>query len=183
MKPLCSFQSIVEFLQHFNYIPVPSKIFFDGESRKKVGDEGKTIEEYSLFKDGIEPEWGDPANVTGGEWFIRHALDKHVLDGYWENLLLAVVGETMEDDLRKHAGKSREEWKPVINGVRVVDKCRGNFAQVKIEMWVATREPALKDHLKVLMEKYMTDGVVGPSGGKGNNNKQGPRYEWKSHNA
>ena len=55
------------------------------------------MEEYSLFKKGIEPEWGDPKNAIGGEWFCRQYFEADQLDLYWQNLVMALVGETIED--------------------------------------------------------------------------------------
>lgn len=63
---LCKFATVEDFWRNFAHCPKPSEVFYDGDCRKKVGPEQKTVEEYSLFKAGIEPEWGDPANVMGG---------------------------------------------------------------------------------------------------------------------
>ena len=50
-----------------------------------------TISDYHIFKDGIRPVWEDDANKRGGKWIIR--LKKGVADRYWEDLLLAIVGD------------------------------------------------------------------------------------------
>jgi translation initiation factor 4E len=70
MMELCKFSTVEDFWRNFAHLPKPSDVFFDGDCKKKVGPELKTVEEYSLFKAGIEPEWGDPANVTGGAFFL-----------------------------------------------------------------------------------------------------------------
>ncbi|RDD46678.1 Eukaryotic translation initiation factor 4E type 2 [Trichoplax sp. H2] len=44
-----------------------------------------------LFKDGIKPIWEDEANREGGKWIIR--LRKGLASRYWENLILAMIGE------------------------------------------------------------------------------------------
>jgi translation initiation factor 4E len=80
MSELAHFSTVEDFWCYFNSIPKPSQVFFDGDCRKKVGPEGKTIEEYSLFKKGIEPEWGDAKNLTGGEWFCRQYFEADVLE-------------------------------------------------------------------------------------------------------
>jgi translation initiation factor 4E len=50
-----------------------------------------TVSDYHIFKDGIRPVWEDEANKRGGKWIIR--LKKGVADRYWEDLLLAIVGD------------------------------------------------------------------------------------------
>lgn len=50
-----------------------------------------TVSDYHIFKDGIRPVWEDAGNKRGGKWIIR--LKKGVADRYWEDLLLAIVGD------------------------------------------------------------------------------------------
>lgn len=50
-----------------------------------------TVSDYHIFKDGVRPVWEDEANKRGGKWIIR--LKKGVADRYWEDLLLAVIGD------------------------------------------------------------------------------------------
>ena len=50
-----------------------------------------TVSDYHIFKDGIRPVWEDDANKKGGKWIVR--LKKGVADRYWEELLLAIVGD------------------------------------------------------------------------------------------
>lgn len=47
-----------------------------------------------MFKDGIRPMWEDEANREGGKWIIR--LKKGLAHRYWEELLLAIVGEQFD---------------------------------------------------------------------------------------
>lgn len=49
------------------------------------------VSDYHIFKKGIRPVWEDEANKRGGKWIIR--LKKGVADRYWEDLLLAIVGD------------------------------------------------------------------------------------------
>ncbi|OJD32986.1 eukaryotic translation initiation factor 4e-4 [Diplodia corticola] len=54
-----------------------------------------TVSDYHFFKDGIRPVWEDEENKKGGKWIMR--LKKGVADRYWENLLMALIGnEFME---------------------------------------------------------------------------------------
>ena len=106
MNEVCTFSTVEDFWRYYNNIPRPSEIFYDGETRKKVGPEKKTIVEYNLFKKGIEPEWGDPQNATGGSFFIRQSLDSSTLDMYWQNLVFGLIGETIENNSDNTADKS-----------------------------------------------------------------------------
>ncbi|BDD58762.1 hypothetical protein MPDQ_008028 [Monascus purpureus] len=50
-----------------------------------------TVSDYHIFKKGIRPVWEDEENKKGGKWVVR--LKKGVADRYWEDLLLAIVGD------------------------------------------------------------------------------------------
>lgn len=164
MKQLCTFSTIEDFWRYFNHIPKPSKVFFDGDSRKKIGQDGKTVEEYSLFKQGIEPEWGDPQNSTGGEWYCRQHMEGDVLDMCWQNLVLGVIGETIEDETGSN---------DCINGARVVDKGK-SFPMFRLELWINTKDPDVKERIRSKLVDVITDGL--PQSKKGN-----PKFEWKDH--
>ena len=49
------------------------------------------MSDYHFFKDGIRPVWEDEENKQGGKWIMR--LKKGVADRYWEDLLLALIGD------------------------------------------------------------------------------------------
>lgn len=168
MKQLCEFTTVEDYWRYFLHLPKPSEVFFDGDSRKMIGPEGKTVEEYSLFKKGIEPEWGDPQNVTGGEWFCRQYFEKDVLDLYWQNLVMGCIGETIEDALYDDGTIENH-----INGARVVDKSR-HYPLYKLEIWVNTRDPAIKERIKNKLIEVITDGQ--PS------RKMQPKFDWRDHN-
>lgn len=50
-----------------------------------------SVSDYHIFKKGIRPVWEDEENKRGGKWILR--LKKGVADRYWEDLLLAIVGD------------------------------------------------------------------------------------------
>jgi len=50
-----------------------------------------TVSDYHFFRDGIRPVWEDEENRRGGKWIMR--LKKGVSDRYWEELLLAMIGD------------------------------------------------------------------------------------------
>ena len=50
-----------------------------------------SVSDYHIFKKSIRPVWEDEENKRGGKWILR--LKKGVSDRYWEDLLLAIVGD------------------------------------------------------------------------------------------
>ncbi|GAB7351056.1 hypothetical protein MBLNU459_g1536t1 [Dothideomycetes sp. NU459] len=50
-----------------------------------------TVSDYHFFRDGIRPVWEDEENKKGGKWILR--LKKGVADRYWEDLLMAMIGD------------------------------------------------------------------------------------------
>ncbi|KAF1847719.1 IF4E-domain-containing protein [Cucurbitaria berberidis CBS 394.84] len=50
-----------------------------------------SVSDYHVFKEGIRPVWEDEENKRGGKWIMR--LKKGVADRYWEELLMALVGD------------------------------------------------------------------------------------------
>lgn len=168
MNELCHFKTVQDFWRYFNHIPRPSEVFFDGECKKKVGPDGRTVEEFSLFKKGIEPEWGDPANATGGEWFCRQTLDGDILDLYWLNMVMGVIGETIEDGVDEE-----RTYKDYVNGCRVIDKSRA-YPMFKLELWVNTQDEKIKTRLRAKLFEVMTDGQPASK-------KIHPKFEWKDH--
>ena len=137
----CEFSTVEEFWTSFEHLPPPSTVFFDGKSSKRVGvpPDVRTIESFSIFRAGVQPEWDDPSNKTGGEWYARRSLRPHELDACWRNLVLALVGRTLEAD----DGDDGRESEDVITGARVVDKSNGRdsrCAAVRRSLWRRERD-------------------------------------------
>lgn len=86
LKPVISFSSVEEFWGIYNAIPPPNQLPLKSD--------------YHLFKEGIRPEWEDAQNASGGKWLYsfgkRDATP--VINDLWLRGLLAVIGETIEDD-------------------------------------------------------------------------------------
>jgi len=53
------------------------------------------VSDYHLFKKDIRPIWEDDVNKKGGKWVVR--MKKGVADRYWEDLLLALIGDQFGD--------------------------------------------------------------------------------------
>mmetsp|Transcript_38822 Transcript_38822/g.124457 ORF Transcript_38822/g.124457 Transcript_38822/m.124457 type:complete len:211 (+) Transcript_38822:42-674(+) len=166
-KQVFSFSTVEEFWRHFTFIPNPSEVFYDGKSRKRVGPppNDRYIESFSLFKEGIAPEWEDPLNIHGGEWNLRKSgrgLDDSV-DHFWFNLVLGLVGETIDHG-------------DYVAGARVVDKSNGKGAHsvYRVELWLKTKDEAVKEQLKAKLIDVMTDGR---NPGRGFSDQ----FQWKLH--
>ena len=170
MNELCTFSTIEDFWRYYNHIPKPSEVFFDGETRKRVGPKNKTIAEYNLFKKGIEPEWGDPQNATGGSFFIRQTMDMNTLDMFWQNLVMGLVGETIENNADDSEGKNGANC---ICGARVVDKGR-NVPIFRVELWINTRDAEIKEKIRANLVDCLVDGL-------GTLRKGPPKFDWKDH--
>lgn len=74
---LASISSVESFWSIYSHLKRPSLL--------------PTVSDYHIFKKGIRPVWEDEANKRGGKWVVR--LKKGVADRYWEDLLLAMVGD------------------------------------------------------------------------------------------
>ncbi|KAL9591884.1 MAG: hypothetical protein Q9179_007276 [Wetmoreana sp. 5 TL-2023] len=75
--PLAHFSTIESFWTVYTHLKRPSSL--------------PSVSDYHLFKKGIRPVWEDEENKKGGKWIVR--LKKGVSDRYWEDLLLAIVGD------------------------------------------------------------------------------------------
>ncbi|KAI8089268.1 translation initiation factor eIF 4e-like domain-containing protein [Halteromyces radiatus] len=80
MKQIASFSSVEEFWAVYSHIKRPHEL--------------PTISDYHLFKHGVRPMWEDEANIQGGKWIVR--LKKGLASRYWENLVLAIVGDQFD---------------------------------------------------------------------------------------
>ena len=140
MEKLCEVATVEDFWRAFNNIPKPSEIFYDGRTRKKFAN--RTVESFSLFKKNIKPEWEDPMNRSGAEWFCRKMFPGPQLDDFWRDLALGMIGETIDpsDD---------------ICGARVVDKSAGQRQMYRLELWFKRKDKAVADELKTRMESHL----------------------------
>ena len=77
IQPLCRITTAQAFWTVYTHLKRPSAL--------------PTVSDYHFFKDGIRPVWEDEENKKGGKWIMR--LKKGVADRYWEDLLLAMIGD------------------------------------------------------------------------------------------
>jgi len=53
---------------------------------------------FHLFKEGIEPQWEDPANKNGGKWIATFTRNEfQIADKAWMYTVLAIIGESFAD--------------------------------------------------------------------------------------
>eukprot|EP01028_Stygiella_incarcerata_P013376 TRINITY_DN82219_c0_g1_i1.p1 TRINITY_DN82219_c0_g1~~TRINITY_DN82219_c0_g1_i1.p1 ORF type:complete len:201 (-),score=56.80 TRINITY_DN82219_c0_g1_i1:141-743(-) len=119
------FATVEDFWSIFNHVKKPSDL-----------DKGSN---YYIFKKGIRPVWEDDVNRKGGRWLILFPESYHRLDEAWEELVLAVIGNTM---------KFVED----VNGIQFSFRPRGS----KIQLWTRSLEP--EEHaieIGLAMERLM----------------------------
>ena len=80
-RPIITVTTVEDFWSLYNHIEVASRL--------PAGCD------YSLFKEGIFPDWEDARNAPGGRWMIN--VDKRqrsqCLDTYWLEILFFLIGE------------------------------------------------------------------------------------------
>jgi len=80
IKKIGDFKTVEGFWKYYNHMIRPH--------------EQTTSCDYNLFKSGIKPMWEDEANKKGGKLILR--VKKGASSKYWEDLLLAVIGEQIQ---------------------------------------------------------------------------------------
>ncbi|PPR03195.1 hypothetical protein CVT26_008043 [Gymnopilus dilepis] len=86
IKKIAAFSSVESFWSLWTHLAPPSAL--------------QPTTDYLLFHSGIRrPVWEDPLNLGGGKWIIR--LKKGIADRFWEDLVMAVIGDQFDDTSRK----------------------------------------------------------------------------------
>jgi len=125
------FATVEEFWTLFHHIKKPSAI-----------DIGANMH---LFRTGIKPMWEDPSNQKGGKWTITlQGPDLARVDTVWENLILGVIGETMD---------SGDEIVGIVLGKR--------RSQMKLAIWTRSKEKP--EVLMALGKRIRADLEMDPS--------------------
>lgn len=84
LRPVTAFETVEEFWAIHNAIPKPRYLPFKSD--------------YHLFRNDIRPEWEDPTNAQGGKWTHQFWGKTPDIDDLWMRALLAVIGETIDED-------------------------------------------------------------------------------------
>jgi len=78
-----TFATVEDFWRYYNHMAKPSQLANNAN--------------YHLFKKDIKPMWEDKANSNGGKWIINlKPTQRDLLDIYWENVVLSLIGETLD---------------------------------------------------------------------------------------
>ncbi|KAI8959106.1 translation initiation factor eIF4e [Daldinia sp. FL1419] len=88
LHAMMSVKTVEEFWLAYSHLKRPSSL--------------PTVSDYHLFKKGIRPIWEDDENKLGGKWVLR--LKKGVADRYYEDLLMACVGDQFGDETDELCG-------------------------------------------------------------------------------
>lgn len=80
-----SFDSVAGFFGIYDHLVKPDSVPAAGHV------------DYHLFREGITPVWEDAKNKNGGKWIIRLRRNDGLASLYWEELLLAIIGEQFGD--------------------------------------------------------------------------------------
>ena len=85
-RPIITVTTVEDFWSLYNHIEVASRL--------------PPGSDYSLFKEGIFPDWEDPRNQPGGRWMINVDRRNRVelLDTYWLEVLFYLIGEHADID-------------------------------------------------------------------------------------
>jgi len=84
LKRVVTFDTVEDFWRLFNNIRPASKLISGSN--------------YHLFKEEIEPKWEHAQNARGGKWVATVKNKKDSLDNMWLWTVLALIGESFEDE-------------------------------------------------------------------------------------
>jgi len=83
-RAITTVSTVEDFWALYNHIEVPSRL--------------PMASHYSLFKEGVMPNWDDASNAPGGRWIISLET-KHrtrFLDNHWMEMLFFLIGESAD---------------------------------------------------------------------------------------
>lgn len=130
---IATIHTVADFWQVMNNIP------YDKLHSDIIQVTGKRIVAFSLFKEGIAPEWEDPINCKGCEWGFRDDISNEIFCQMWIRLTLAAVNNEIGH----------------VSGVRCINKCNKFRSLYKIEVWLT-----IADFDKVYDTKKEIDDVL-----------------------
>jgi translation initiation factor 4E len=183
-RKVASVRDVQSFWKYFMHLPQPSSILGESLKVQRQDDESTTphtLAAIMFFRDDIRPEWEDEANRKGGhfQFTLQHERTRSGKDAavpgkaeavasnwlartdeFWNNLVLGLVGGTIEPD-------------DFVTGIRLVDKVKPPIkpgarpvGHLRIEVWfrdasdkakIEQLEQSIEAHLKSRL-----DGTVAP---------------------
>jgi translation initiation factor 4E len=130
-RQIITVSTVEDFWSLYNHIELASKL--------------PTGCDYSLFKEGIFPDWEDVRNKNGGRWIInldRRQRAEH-LDVYWLEILFFLIGE--------HA----DQFAYQVNGAVV--NIRGKMDKLAVWLQDASQPDSITRIGKMLKERLGID--------------------------
>lgn len=135
-KVLNEFESVEDFWRTWNNLPQATTIF-NGTATAKIED--CSVCGYSIFETNVKPEWEDPNNKDGCEFWCKITTDK--IGEIWKNVCLLLIGNVLDEK---------------VTGIRLMHKVlKHNRINVKLEVWI--RNNKFIDEVKALLEKEFPD--------------------------
>lgn len=116
---LARFGTVAEFWRCFNHFPSIQRIH-DGT----LMINNCSVIAFSLFREGVLPEWEDPVNIKGSEWGCRENLDERRFKDLWVDYILGAIGEQI----------------PHCVGIRAINKSNRTRLLHKVEVWMDATE-------------------------------------------
>jgi len=148
---VASFGTVKSFWKYWNHLPQPSELLAGKKFVRETASGRSVVDALMIFRDGIKPEWEDAVNTTGGhfQYALKPQLKGGVIDEYWNNLVLGMIGSTIEPA-------------DMITGVRLVDRLNNKSAAIRLEVWFANYDDEKNvDLLQNNLEKCMTTRLDG----------------------
>jgi translation initiation factor 4E len=182
-RKVASIDDVQSFWRYFTHLPQPSAILGESLKVQRQEEDGlaHTLAAIMLFRGDIRPEWEDEANKKGGhfQFTLQYERTRTIKDNnpvskpdatitswlartdeFWNNLVLGLIGETLEPS-------------DFITGVRLVDKVKPPVkpgarpvGHLRVEVWfrdasekakITKLEESIEAHLKTRL-----DGTVAP---------------------
>lgn len=150
---VASFGTVKQFWKYWNHLPQPSELLEGKKFVREVDGARSVVDALMVFREGIKPEWEDPANASGGhfQFQLKDILGGGLIDEYWNNIVLGIVGGTIEPA-------------EMITGARLVDKRQQRNSFVRVEVWFSSYEETDKvDLLQKNLERCMSLKLDGSS--------------------
>nr|ARD09182.1 eukaryotic translation initiation factor 4E-1d2 [Amphidinium carterae] len=124
-KEAASFDSVSSFWSCWSHIPQPSQLLSGRSFARQDNGATTRVDALMIFRDGIRPQWEDPANIEGGHVEIKlyPKLGGGAIDELWNNTVMGVIGGTIQPT-------------DMVAGVRLVDKLNHKTRpMLRIELW------------------------------------------------
>lgn len=119
-KEAISFNTCEGWARVFNNIPDAGVL---ASPKHEIYCDKEKVVAYSIFKDGIKPQWEDKLNEYGCEWGCRQQLDKEYISEVWYHIVASMVCGELN-----------------VLGARVVNKNTQLRNITKIEVWLGEED-------------------------------------------